>query len=220
MRRLLSAIIALATTLTIVIPTFAQTPEASPAATPETQPYTGLLAGASRQYTGDPTKAPADDPESFVLISMHLFQFDTAEHAASTWTQLTEDATTPISAMGIDEDAGPEIHQGDINDLGDRAWAIWLAATTQEGTTGAFRMLYVLDGEYLIMASAMGGSEDNTLLADSITMAVTEREAGTGAASFSADGTSTGGIWDKLPRTGDPATHDLVAFADKEINVL
>lgn len=217
MRRLIFALPALIAALASIIPVFAQTPAASPAASPEAMPYTGLVEGVTRQYTPDPTKAPADDPAKFVLVSVHLFRFDTEAHAAASYKILSEDATSPLAnAVGSGEGA-PEIHQGEVDDLGDRAWAVWLSAKNPSGDTGHYRLLYVQNGDYLILATAIGGTEKNTMLADEIARAITERDAGSEKPSFSPDGTSTGGIWNKLPATGDDAAHGLTAFADQQI---
>lgn len=213
MRRLTSILIAIIAMFAAALPALAQTPAASP----EAEPYTGLREGVTRQYASDPAAMPADNPETFALVSVHLFRFDTGDHAAAMWTRLTDDATSGIPGQRWDGGTDPEIHEGDVDDLGDQAWAVSFSATNPDGDTGHIRMLYVQDGAWVILATGMGGTEQVTMLADDLARAVTDRDASSGTARFSADGTSTGGIWARLPLTGEADAHGLTAYSDREI---
>lgn len=189
----------------------AQTPEASPVASG----IEGLVESASRQYSTDPELVPADDPEALVVITAHLFRFDNDGHAREAYEAVTENPSEALLGGGESGEEGPEIEEAEIDDLGDRAYAIWLSAThAEDGVTGHFRALYVQDGEFLLLVTAIAGTEDATAYADDIARVMTERDAGDGEAATSDDGTSTGGIWDKFPPAGDEAVEGLIPFRD------
>ena len=206
-----SLIVALACALLTLVPAAAQTPEASPVA----PALEGLVEGASRQYSTDPELVPADDPEALVVITAHLFRFDSDDHARDAYGTLTENAAGPLLGHPVPGEDGPEIEEAEIDDLGDQAHAVWLSATNEEeAVTGHFRLLYVQDGEFLILVTAIAGSEDATEYADDIARVMTERDAGDGEVETSEDGTSSGGIWEKFPPADDDAIEGLIPFRD------
>lgn len=200
-------------------PIAAQTPVASPAASPAPVTLGGLIEGVSRQYTADPELVPAENPDRFSLITANIFRFDTAEHAEATWQSLRDNAA---QQMQLPAEAGIgeiEIKEEELENLGDRAHVVWLSANPEENVTGYFRAVYVQDGDLLYLITAIGGNEDATLRADDLARAIAEREAGAGPATFNPDGTSTGGLWDKFLDADSEVLDDLVSFEDEEVGV-
>ena len=201
------------------IPVAAQTPAASPEASPAPVTLGGLMEGVSRQYTADPELVPAENPDEFSVITANIFRFDTAERAEAAWQSLRDNAAQQMqlpAAGGIGE---IEIKEEELENLGDRAHVVWLSANPEENVTGYFRAVYVQDGDLLYLITAIGGNEEATLRADDLAHAIAEREAGTGPATFNPDGTSTGGLWDKFPDADSEVLDNLVSFEDEVVAV-
>ncbi len=210
------ALLAVLSTLIWYNPVAAQTPAASPQASPAAAGLTGPIEGVSRQYTPDPTAIPAEHPDEFSLITARIFRFGSAEQAASAWQSLRENAA---QQMQLPTDAGVgqlDIKEEELEDLGDQAYVVWLSANPEENVTGHFRAVYVQEGDLLYLITAIGGNEDATLRADELARAIAEREVGSEAATFNLDGTSTGGLWDAFPDPDDEVVEGLVAFQDEQ----
>jgi hypothetical protein len=203
--------------LTLVAPALAQTPDASPESTPVQGELAGLQDAVVRQYTTDPTLIPSENPDEFAVISVHLFHFDTADHAAAAWQSLRDNGLDQFQPAA---DAGEiEINEQELDDAGDQAYVVWLSAEIEEGNTGYYRALYVQDGELLYLLTAIAGNEQNTLVTEDIARVLIEREAGPGDVSFNPNGTSTGGLWDILPKEGDDVLQGLVPIEDREVAI-
>lgn len=213
------ALLAIVSALMSSIPAAAQTPAASAQASPASVASEGLIEGVTRQYTPDPELKPAENHDEFSMITTHIFRFDTAEQAASAWQSLRDNAA---QQMQPPPDAGVgkiDIKEEELENLGDQAYVVWLSASPEENVSGHFRAVYVQDGDLLYLVTAIGGNEDATLRADDLARAIAEREVGSDAATFNPDGTSTDGLWEKFPDSGDEVVEGLVAFQDKEATV-
>lgn len=219
MHRILTTTLGLIAALLLGTTALAQTPATTPsAASPVASTFPGLQEGVSRQYSPDPTAIPAENPDAFALITVHLFRFDTSNHATSAWESLKDGATDQFTTAESDmQDI--DIQDAELDDLGDRAYAVWLSAVAADDTTGYYRTVYVQNGEFLLFATAIAGSEAGTHLADKLAGAITQREMGSESGTLHADGTSTGGIWNKIPQTADPDAGDLVALSDKVVEI-
>lgn len=192
--------------LLLALPASAQTPEAA------TLP--GLDYVAARQYTPDPSAIIAPDEPGLFILSARVYAFDTEEHASTGW-----ESTVESTAIESEVPTGSDkvtFEEEEIDDLGDRAWVTILAAETPDGETGHFRMIYIQEGTMLYTVSAIAGSEDGTAIADDLAREMVDREPGDGEEAFSRDGTSTGGVWDLLPATGDDVLDGIIGFADSE----
>jgi hypothetical protein len=64
--------------------------------------------------------------------------------------------------------------------------------------------------------SAVTSGDAALAFARELSRAVIEANAGTGEGSYSGVGTSTGGIWDKLPTTGDEVLDGLESLSDDQ----
>ena len=205
--------------LALITPALAQTPEASPASTPISVTLVGLQEGVTRQYAADPTLVPADHPDEFAIVTVHLFRFDTPEHAGAAWESLRGTAVGQFQPAPGDESVAVDVNEEELDDLGDQAYVAWLSASPEEGTTGHYRVLYVQDGAFLYLLTAMAGSEELTLHADDIARVIVEREPGESPANFNADGTSTGGLWNLFPDADNDIMQGLVPVQDREVTV-
>lgn len=222
MRRLLpvaALLVASLLALLAALPASAQTPAASPAATPQGTPGTlpGLQYVASRQYAPDPTKPISASDEGLFLLTARIFAFDSETHANAGWDVTTNSTTIESQLPPSSEKV--QYEEIELEGLGDRAWGVTIAAETPQGDTGYFRLVYVQDGAYLYTLSAIAGSAEPTLITDTFAEAMVAAEPGDGDAQFNPDGTSTGGVWDLLPRQGDDTAGELVAFADSETDL-
>lgn len=214
MRRLLP-LFALLLSLLLVVPTSAQTPGASPQATPETLP--GLEYVAARQYAPDPSQPIDTEDEGVYILSVRIYAFDSEAHADTGW-ESTVNSTTIESQIPTDSDK-VAYEEEDIDGLGDRARVVTLSAETPEGDTGYFRLVYVQEGTFLYTMSAIAGTAEPTMITDDLAAYMVEAEPGEGEVQFAADGTSTGGAWDLLPAAGEEPIAELTAFADAEMDL-
>jgi hypothetical protein len=197
----------------------AQTPDASPAGTPVPVTLDGLQEGVTRQYASDPAVVPAEDPDNFSVITVHIFRFDTADHAAAAWQSLRGSAVGQFQPARGDDAGAIDVSERELDDIGDKAYVAWLSASPQEGLTGYYRVLYVQEREFLYLLTAIAGSEEDTLQTDDLARSIVDLEPGTVAANFNADGTSTGALWDLLPDADDEIVQDLVPVQDREVTV-
>jgi len=209
-RRVLTFLAALAALL-LAIPATAQTPDATPAG----DELAGLEYYAGRQYAPDPAVGIDRENPGVFQVSARVYLFDSQENADARW-----DSTIKSEIVESDIPTGSdnvEFEEAEVDDLGDRAFVTTLAATTPEGDTGYFRLLYVQEGTALYIVSAIAGSEEAIAIVDTIALEIVEREPGEGDGTFQEDGSSSGGVWDIFPATGDEVLDGLIAFADYEI---
>lgn len=198
------------------IPAAAQTPMASPQATPQSGAPAGLLESVARQYSSDPELIPADNPEVLLNMSARIFRFDSDDHAAAAWESLRDNAARqlqPAAGAGLE---AIEVNEETIGDLGDQAGVAWLSASPEENVTGYFRLVYVQDGDLLYVITAIAGNEEITHLADDLARTMAERDISDEPVNFNADGGSTGGLWEKFPPADEAPVQDIVAFRDAQ----
>jgi hypothetical protein len=213
-RRLFPLFVLLLTFL-ISMPVSAQSPEASPGATPET--LAGLQYVAARQYAPDPSQPIDMESDAVYILTVRVYVFDTEEHANAGW-ESTVSSTAIETDVPMESDK-VEYEEIEIDDLGDRAWATTLSAETPEGDTGFFRLIYVQDGERLYTLNAIAGSAEATLVTDELAAFMVDAEPGDGEIQFNQDGTSSGGVWDLLPASDDEVLGELQAFTDAELDL-
>jgi hypothetical protein len=89
--------------------------------------------------------------------------------------------------------------------------------TTRDGTTGFLRILFVLDQDTVYILSAIADTAESANITDDIAKDMLSREPDDDAPVFNADGTSTGGLWETFPDTGDPVLRGMVVFEDQQI---
>lgn len=210
MRRVFSITASLIALLLSLPAAQAQTPVASP----EAMTLEGLEYVAARQYAPDPSSPITAEDEGLYVLSVRAYAFDSEEHANAGW-ESTMESTAIESEIPMDSDK-VEFEEQEIDDLGDRAWATIISAEIPDGDTGYFRLLYIQEGSMLYTVNAIAGSAEATLITDEIAREIVSREPGEGSPEFRADGTSSGGLWDVIPATGDEVLGGNIAFADTE----
>ncbi len=160
----------------------------------------GLVAAVNREYSND-------DEGSEAIIE--LAGFDSADHAATGFMNAEASLTSII------ESAGDAFGVADV-DVSADAFRAWSGTQVEDGTPAT--IIIAQSGEYVV--SVLVAAEDADLalaLAEDLVQATLDAEATTNTAEFDMLGNSTGGIWDKLPVTGDEVLRDLTAYWDTQL---
>jgi hypothetical protein len=195
-------------------------PAASPASEVEATALEGIQEAVGRQYAADldiqqssltPVQA---SPGAAFLVTARIITFDTPEHAAAAFTASSDGAVGQFEALGLTDT--PQVTEEEIDGLGDKANVVMLE-TTRDGTTGFLRILFVLDQDTVYILSAIADTAESANITDDIAKDMLSREPDDDAPVFNADGTSTGGLWETFPDTGDPVLRGMVVFEDQQI---
>ena len=177
----------------------------------------GLENGVSRAYTIDfetimaeMTPEAADDfafPEGILSLSVIVLEFDDADNAEAAYDLALEEI--PASS---DEDV--TLEETEIDGLPDDAVAYTAVAEDESlGTTVTTAVVDQQD-EYLLISFAISIGEDdasNEQLVDISNYLADEDAGDADDAEFNADGTSEGGLWDKIPAADDELVEGLIA---------
>lgn len=182
----------------------------------------GLQTTVTRTFSGDigfdPSVAIDVSPREFgkpevLLMMVAIFQFDTEANAASGYELLRND----MNATGFDGNPLPLTEVEVPLDIPSTAA---VAKDSQATPPANFTIIVAQDGTSVlsVIAITSGAPAVTDITALTRTVAATEPGAGTGT--FSADGTSTGGIWDVVPSVaaverqfrGITSVVDAVAF--------
>ncbi|MGC4106822.1 MAG: hypothetical protein QM753_10790 [Thermomicrobiales bacterium] len=194
------------------------TPEASPDFRPDDLP--GFQQGIARSYSADlsalfatPTTAEATPDYAslgVVTLSTVILAFDSEDSAASTYDTVVQQVTSPASTGGI------ELKELTVQELSGPTNAYTASIEQGEGLTLHQVVLLTQDGPYIYqtIAIALSTPEDAQAFAVAVAQAMIAAPAGEGEGTFSQDGTSTGGAWDKFPKTGDPVLKGLSVEMD------
>lgn len=164
----------------------------------------GIQAGGNRIYTADFSAMTegtpgADDmslPAGVLALTGGILQFDSDDNASKAYDQVAETFTDPAT-MGLNSE--PE----DVDlDLGDKSTSITFEEDI-EGMklSGAFTVVQA--GEYVYFAGASGSEFDAGTTVKDFTTKLIDNDAGDDEPQFNADGTSTGGFWNKFPAADD-----------------
>jgi hypothetical protein len=217
---LLVATIAVVTVVAGPHGAFAQaSPQASPdvAAGPVDLP--GFQQVAARNYSGDigailaavatPATPGAAGP-SVVTLTAVAIQFDSDADAASAYDMALKQLTGPASTGGI------ELAEVAVEGFSGKTNAYTASIPQGEGITLHQAVLITQDGPYIyeMIAVALSSTGDAQAIATDVAKAMIATPAGTGEATFVKDGTSSGGIWDKFPKAGDPVLQGLTPEID------
>jgi hypothetical protein len=181
--------------------------------------YEGIEEAAGRVYMVD-YEALMSTPENLENLEMPsgvqggffaVLKFDNDDNAEKAMDQLRSEAETSLT----EESEGATVEEISHDDLDDDALAY--KQTSTDETLGATTTVIIADqdDEYIYVSAvfAFGEGEDPTDLSINTVNDMSEADAGDGDATFNEDGTSEGGIWDKLPDADaqDGAFEGLVA---------
>ncbi len=183
----------------------------------------GAQRAVSRTYTIDVSSimdsigTPGPDgtlgevPELSGVISLAgvIGQFDRGDNAAAAVDRI--DQETKASLEGQPD--APELEEVYV-DLGQKS-RVYTATQEIEGQTLNLSVLIVQQDELLYFVAGGVIDADAQEISSSFTQALIDNEAGGGEPQVKADGTSTGGLWDKFPKADDQRVANLVAFDEQ-----
>lgn len=199
----------------------AQTPQTS--AIPNLNEFEGLEAAVSRTYGLDvegmlaatPDLAPEDYGKGLVGLSAMVLKFDSAENASAGMAAFQEGIGADV--LNLAQDGTPTVTDEPVSDLGDQASATTLHTVTGEDET-FFRFVLVQQGEYFILTSALGSTEDLVSTADALAATMLNEGSEEGSeAIFVAEGGSRGGLWGFMPAEGDEVLAGMIAIHDETL---
>lgn len=168
--------------------------------------YEGIQEAVGRFYLFDYEGMMSASPEAMENMELPtgvqgglfaVLQFDNEDNASAALDKVREEADSSMS----EEVEGTTTEAIENENLSDNAVAY--KSVTSDETLGATTTVIIAeqDAEYVYLSSifAFGEGEDPTDLAVSSLGDMQETDAGDGEATFNEDGTSEGGLWDKLP---------------------
>lgn len=197
-------------------------PEASPDAIAGPVDLPGFQQVVARMYSGDigailaaaaatPTASGTPVP-SVVTMTAVAIQFDSEASAAGAYDAALAQLTGPASTGGI------ELKELAVEGFSGKTNAYTASIEQGEGITLHQVVVITQDGAFIYetIAVALSSGEEAQAIATNVAKAMIATPVGTGEATFVKDGTSTGGIWDKFPKAGDPVLHGLTPEMDDQ----
>jgi hypothetical protein len=215
---LLVAILALA----LLRPATAQTPAAAPF---DVASLEGIQRAGMRAYAfdvGDLAEAVSspeggtDAPTGVIFLYGIAAEFDAPERATAAMDEIARELADELTDEG-DGDLRFTLRASAVPDLGDRATGITGAgtATRTPATLGGY---IVQQGSWVYVSLAVGtedAADDAEAAARDVVEFALGHDAGSDAGQYREDGTSEGGLWAKLPGSGDQAAlHGMTPLAD------
>jgi hypothetical protein len=168
----------------------------------------GLVTMVSRDY-GMPEPDNGEAPE-WPIAFVELAVFD---EAANAQPALATAATTQLSLLDLDS-AGLEDVEANVQ--ADEAVA-YAGEVEFEGERFGVAVILSQTGPYVLTVVVVTTDDDNAqAFAEEISQAAIEADASEGEGTFSDDGTSRGGVWDKLPDAGDEVLRGLEPVGDSQ----
>jgi hypothetical protein len=148
-----------------------------------------------------------DVPVAYIEVAV----FEDAAQAAPGFATA---ATEQLVVLGLD---GAGLEETEAGFSADEAVAY---AAEVEGEEGTFSVAVTVarSGSRIVTVAAITTSDEDALaLADSLAQAVIEAKAGEETATFSDEGTSTGGVWEMFPVTGDDVLAGMEPVDDRQM---
>lgn len=205
------------------------TPDASPAVSPEVPPafdlsrLAGLQMVVARGYAADTSTllaTPASveatpDSSSFGVVNLSaiIFRFGSEAEATDGFAGVVAQVTSPANTGGIDLKEVP-IAGFSENTKG-------YAASIDQGPGLSLNqaVLVTQDGAFIYetIVISLTSTDDAMETAANATTAMVEAPVGEGEGTLSKDGTSSGGIWEKFPKAGDPVLRGMKPEMDDQV---
>jgi hypothetical protein len=176
---------------------------------------TGFETGAVRTFSSD--EGVTASPDATVLaspvtgselsglsrVTTAALQFETDANATTAMAKVQTEiqGENPVTALLVGE-------------LGDKNTGFTLE---DEAGTPTASAIVVQTGDQVIVVLVEGVGADTETLAVALAQSIVESEAGSGEPQFAPDGTSTGGLWDRLPAADDPSLADLPVVEDVDL---
>ena len=188
----------------------------------------GIEQGVSRSYMGDMSAlmggmgtpgadaSATPDFTSLGLFSMDgaIFRFSDDAKAKAAFGTLSDEVTRSLS-----NDAKVQLKDESVDGLGDNTKAFSGAVEAQGISTSVFVIMTQKD-QFIYFTTGISFSKDANEVKDStvnFTKALIDGKAGDGEGTVNADGTSTGGLWDKFPKADNEVLKGLKPMADQQI---
>ncbi|MGB3330495.1 MAG: hypothetical protein WBA46_16165 [Thermomicrobiales bacterium] len=185
----------------------------------------GIQQGVSRDYMGDMSammaaySTPSADSETPDLSSIGLFsvstivlKFDSEDNAKAGLDTMKGEMTSPEATGGV------ELKEESVDGLPDNTTAM-SAQVSESGFSGNVFLIGSQQDEYIYYTFAMSLADDDSAknAAVDFTKFMVDASAGDGEGTFNEDGTSSGGVWDKLATNDDDVLNGLTVSADAQI---
>lgn len=184
----------------------------------------GLQYGVNRSYSIEFTASapsssaestestPEAEPVGLKTLDALVLEFDNDDNAEKGFDALTEQ-------LGAEITAEDNVEEWDV-DLGNKSTSL-ASSEELDGEITNVALTAIQEGNYIYLISSYGGDFDAQDVTRQFAEKVIEAD-GSGEGEFNEDGTSTGGLWDKLPTADDdlvsalPLTQDMIFFPEAD----
>jgi hypothetical protein len=167
-----------------------------------------LVAIVERTYgTLDP--ATGEPVEGALRVNVQIAEVIDPANAGSAFSSAKAAFAEEMEAGGF------TLESAEAGIIADEVTA-WAGQAEIEGQQLNLALVLVRSGPYVILLAASNAEAepDPLAFASALAQAVVDADAGPGLGEVDYDGASTGGIWDKLPATGNEVLGGLVAYED------
>lgn len=179
----------------------------------------GLLAGYSRTYAPDmealmasPSADPLDLSAYMRNVSIMTYVFESDDTASEFFEMMKDQMNDELSAPS------PELGQAELSEATDIDKDN-MQVTVDMGDLGVgLTILMFIDGDTVFVVMAMDGTvDDATAMAVDIANYVIDADVKDDEVIFNEDGTSTGGVFDRMPAGGDDIVGGLQIDSDSDL---
>lgn len=179
----------------------------------------GLIAGYSRTYAPD-IEALMATPSADLLdlsaymrnVSIMTYVFESNDTASDFFDMMKDQMTDELSAPS------PELGQAEMSEVTEIDKDA-MQVTVDMGDLGVgLTILMFIDGDTVFAIMAMDATvDDATAMAIDIANYLIDTEVQDDEVTFNEDGTSTGGVFDRMPASGDEIVGGLQVESDSDL---
>jgi hypothetical protein len=190
----------------------AQDTAASPAPGLKVGELDGIKQDVRRTYiAGADTGKPAGASIGLLSLVGETLQFTDGGKAADAFGPFSDAVTMSIASA-----QGGQPKEDVIEGFGDNTRA-YSATVKQQGISAPIFVVLTQQDEYIYFSLGLAISGDLKNATVDFAKALIDGKAGDGEGQLNADGTSTGGVWDKFPAADDKVIQGLKPIADTQI---
>lgn len=173
----------------------------------------GIQYGVARSWSMDfdamfAMATPGADEDfsmsGILFMAGMVLEFDNDDNAKAGFDRISEEFSAD-SLMGTDD---MTFEEWDV-DAGEQSIS-YFSTQEEEGVESEVVLSVVQDGSYVYIVSAAGSDVDMQDTATTLMTTMIDND-GSGEGEFNENGTSTGGLWDKLPASDDEVVTGLIA---------